>query len=359
MLKKVLISIFLVSIFFLPTQLIFAKNLGESQINQPILFYGQGCPHCVKVHNFLKKDNIQVKEYEIYHNTNNLNLFNKTCDEKNIPLMERGVPMLFIGNQSFIGDTPIIDAITNYIENKIINQPTEIKDEKNGDNEKKSLNIFLVIGAAIVDAINPCAFAVLIILLTTILTNTNRKKALFSGLLFSLSIFISYFLMGLGLYKAIASVELSYIFLKIVAVLAILIGLFNLKDFLWYGKGFLMEVPMSWRPKLKSIITGVTNPIGAFLIGFVVSLFLLPCTSGPYFVILSLLGNQETFYKAIMYLVLYNIIFVTPMVAITSIVYFGFNPEQAEKFRINKVKILHLIAGILMLSMGIYIWLVY
>ena len=165
--------------------------------------------------------------------------------------------------------------------------------------------------------------------------------------------------MGLGLYKAIASAELSGTFLKIVAILAILLGLFNLKDFFWYGKGFLLEVPLSWRPKMKSIIRGVTSPIGAFLIGFIVSLFLLPCTSGPYIVILSLLSKQETFYQAIIYLVLYNAIFVLPMLGITSLVYLGLNPEKAEKLRTTKVKFLHLIAGLLMLGMGIYIWLTY
>jgi cytochrome c biogenesis protein CcdA len=47
-----------------------------------------------------------------------------------------------------------------------------------------------------------------------------------------------------------------------------------------------MEVPLAWRPAMHKIIKKATSPIGAFIVGFVVSLFLLPCTSGPYITIL-------------------------------------------------------------------------
>ena len=68
---------------------------------------------------------------------------------------------------------------------------------------------------------------------------------------------------------------------------------------------------------MKRIIQRVTSVPGAFLTGFVVSLFLLPCTSGPYIVILGLLGKTATRPEALAWLVLYNLIFVLPMVAIT------------------------------------------
>ena len=182
----------------------------------------------------------------------------------------------------------------------------------------------------------------------------NKIKALGAGLAFTLSIYISYFLMGIGLYTAINATGITHWFYTIVAVLAILIGIFNLKDYLWYGKWFIMEVPLSWRPKLKSLIKGITSIPGAFLIGFAVSLFLLPCTSGPYIVILGLLAETTTKNYAIGLLLLYNLIFILPMLTITLLVYFGFTTtEQAEEWRQNKLKILHLIAGIILILLGI------
>ncbi|MBO4203415.1 hypothetical protein J5893_01085 [bacterium] len=50
--------------------------------------------------------------------------------------------------------------------------------------------------AALADSINPCAFAVMLLLLTTILTKTeDKKKTLLAGLLFSLAVFLTYFLL--------------------------------------------------------------------------------------------------------------------------------------------------------------------
>jgi len=253
------------------------------------------------------------------------------------------VPFLYAENECFIGDKQIID----YFDGKIDKTAAETKESFSQD-----LTLPILIGASLVDAINPCAFAVLLILMTTILASGIRKRALFSGLAFSLSIFIFYFLMGLGIYSVIANIETSRIFMKIIGGIAIILGIFNLKDFFWYGKGFLMEVPISWRPKLKSLIHSITSPVGAFFIGFLVSLFLLPCTSGPYIVIIGMLGHKTTYLKAVWLLVLYNLIFVFPMIGITLGAYFGMNIKKAEEKRTKNLRILHLIAGIIMLGMG-------
>ena len=217
-----------------------------------------------------------------------------------------------------------------------------------------TLTLTAVVTAAAVDAINPCAFAVLIILITAVLGAGHRRRVLYAGLAFSLAVFISYYLMGLGVYAAVEAAGATQAIYVVVGVLAVLIGLFNLKDYLWYGRWFVMEVPLSWRPTMKRIIQRVTSVPGAFLTGFVVSLFLLPCTSGPYIVILGLLGKTATRPEALAWLVLYNLIFVLPMVAITAAVYFGLTTaERAEEWRTRNLRRLHLFAGVLILLLGV------
>ena len=334
---------------------------GHEEIVDVVYFYGVGCPHCAKLELFLEdiedKYNINIVDYEVYQNQTNRELAIKLAEEYGDSF--RGVPMTFIGDQVFIGFS---DAIGEQIEAKIqaclencCDSPLEkVKLCEAGKATFKKLTLPVVITAAAVDAINPCAFAVLIILLTTILAAKQRRKVITAGLAFSFSIYISYFLMGLGLYSAIQAAGLTHMFYAVVAVLAILIGLFNLKDYLWYGKWFVMEVPQSWRPKMKMLLKGVTSVPGAFLIGFVVSLFLLPCTSGPYIVILGLLARATTRNVAILYLLFYNFIFVLPMLIITAVIGFGFaTTEEAEEWRQKKLKLLHLIAGALILLIGI------
>lgn len=224
-----------------------------------------------------------------------------------------------------------------------------------------SLNLtpWAVACGAALDAINPCEFAILILLMASLLLNKeNRKKALLTGLSFVAAVFIAYFLMGVGLLEFLRSYTLAFsgYFYKTIGILAIILGLLNVKDFFWYGGGgFLMEVPQSWRPKMKSLILKITNPVGAFFVGLTISLFLLPCTSGPYIVILGLLASKVALGKAFAYLIFYNLIFIAPMLAIVFALYWGLSPEKAEGWRKQKLRLLHLIAGVILIGLGIFI----
>ncbi len=342
------------------------------------VFYGQGCPHCGKLNLFLEElqeeyTSLEVKHFEVYNNQENRELFEDMTEA--FGTFIQGVPTTFIDNRVIVGFSDkmgeqIENTVKNCIEKGCISPDEKLNDGKNNetisvvgdrspaeekkDGMLKGLTFSAVTAAATVDAINPCAFAVLIILLTTILAAKKKKRLICAGLAFSTSIYISYLLMGIGLYSAVQAAGFSHWFYSIVGVLAIFIGLFNLKDYLWYGKWFKMEVPQSWRPKMKTLIKGVTSVPGAFLIGFLVSLFLLPCTSGPYIVILGLLSKASTQGIAFLYLLYYNFIFILPMLIITFAIGFGFTTtEKAEEWRQRRLKVLHLIAGIIILLLGI------
>ena len=325
-----------------------------------VLFYGRGCPYCAAMREYLAEakaqyPEIRLDEREIYFDQDNVQLFEKLVAAYDTTI--RGVPTLFIGSDVIVGFDeamkPELDQkIAACIANGCPSPLARVSGSSGG--VAPTLTFTAVVTAAAVDAINPCAFAVLIILITAVLGAGHRRRVLWAGLAFSLAVFISYYLMGLGVYAAVEAAGATTALYVVVGVLAILIGLFNLKDYLWYGRWFVMEVPRSWRPTMKRIIQGVTSVPGAFLTGFVVSLFLLPCTSGPYIVILGLLGKTATRPQALAWLVLYNLIFVLPMIAITLAVYFGLTTaEKAEEWRTRNLRRLHLFAGIIILLLGI------
>ncbi len=119
-----------------------------------------------------------------------------------------------------------------------------------------------------------------------------------------------------------------------------------------------MEVPLTWRPRMMKIIQAVVSPRGAFVVGVIVSLFLLPCSSGPYFVILGLLRSESSSLTSLgaNYLILYNLIFVLPMLIITFLVGFGYaSVEQLAKIKNKNTKLIHLIVGLLMIGLGAYV----
>ncbi len=330
-------------------------------------FYGMGCAHCATVELFidqleLKYPGIDIKYFEVYNDRENLLLLNDFFDAYEIPRDQRGIPAVFVSNKYFVGDQPILENL----ENEILYNPggeCPSLEKINGAGvtgatsplEKlKALSLITIIGAAIVDSINPCAIAVLLILLGALLVSGDRKKAFKAGLSFTLSIYIIYFLFGLGLFSVIKISGLSYWFYKVIGILAIVIGLANIKDYFWYGAGgFVMEIPRRWRPSLKKLLQKVTTPLGAFLIGFVVCLFELPCTGGPYIFILGLLAEKTTQLLAIPVLLLYNLFFILPLIIITLLVYFGFtNIDKATKWKDRNIRRLHLVAGIIMLILG-------
>ena len=122
-----------------------------------------------------------------------------------------------------------------------------------------------LISAAMVDSINPCTLAILVILLTTLLANDKKNKILGAGIAFSLAIYISYFLMGLGIYSAIQLTgKYMHLFYYIIILIAFFVGVFSIKAYFKYKPGFFsVEIPAIWRPLMKKLIAGVTSVLGA------------------------------------------------------------------------------------------------
>lgn len=224
------------------------------------------------------------------------------------------------------------------------------------------LSILTILTLAAADAINPCELAILTLVLINILVFNpgNLKKVFYAGLAFSLSVFVIYFVYGLiiiqffKLVTAIASVRLyiRYGF----GIVAIILGILNLKDYIYYKPGsFATEMPMSFRPKAKKLIHSITSPKGALLLGAFVTLFLLPCTMGPYVIAGGILAFMDLI-KIIPWLLIYNFVFVLPMLLITLFVYLGMSKiEDVQTWRDRNIRKLHLAAGILTLLVGILI----
>jgi len=222
------------------------------------------------------------------------------------------------------------------------------------------INFWRITMLALADSVNPCAIAVLTMVLVTILIQNpdKRKKVLFGGIAFVSAIYLGYLFYGvviIQIFKGFAELlrENSIYIYNGLGILAMIIGALNIKDFFMYKKGGIAtEMPIFMRPKVKKIIDKITSPSGAFIIGFLVTLFLLPCTIGPYIIASGLLSELGTL-GALPWLAYYNILFILPMLAITLIIYFGLTRIQdVSGWKERNIRKLHLIAGILMFAVG-------
>lgn len=224
--------------------------------------------------------------------------------------------------------------------------------------------LLILLPAAVADSINPCAFAILFVILWSILSQTGSyRKVLLTGLAFTMSIFISYYLMWVGLYRAFAYANQAMYLQIWAAVVAIGIGLANIKDYFWFGKYFTMEMPEKFKISSRTWLKRIHSPTGAFFIGILISLFLLPCTWGPYLTILSYLASESASINMMgyIYLLIYNLIFITPFVIITLLVSLGSaDIATLKEYREMYKQEIHLAVWILMLWLGLYLlWDIY
>jgi cytochrome c biogenesis protein CcdA len=386
--KRPLAFLTIVFIYATLMQSVFAQ--GSCTIAEPCtekciyFFWGEGCMHCASVRPFIeelkqKYSDLNVVDFEIYRNRDNLLLLEKYFDKASVPIKQRGVPAVIVENTILIG----VPAIKENLEEKILKLKTdkcpslesetfiyiagthtsELKPEQE---HKEGVSLLVITLAALADSINPCAIAVLLILLMGLLAAGDKKRALRAGIAFSTSIYIVYFLFGLGIFSALQFAlgsfsQLRSIFYIIIGIFGLLIGIFNIKDYFWYGAGgFVMEIPRSWRPTVRKLLNSVTTPLGAFLIGFVICLFELPCTGGPYFFILGLLAKTTTRMQAIPLLLYYNLFFILPLLIITLLVGKGADIEAIDDWKSRNIKKIHLATGIVMLILAAYVfWLAF
>lgn len=171
------------------------------------------------------------------------------------------------------------------------------------------LTLPIVTFAALLDSINPCAISVLLLTIGFLLSaRKSRREILSIASVYILGIFITYFLIGLGLLQALNLFGLSHLLVKIGASILIASAVLDL-----LGKH--LGLPAFIKPQLANQIQKSTYP-AMYILGTLVGLFEFPCTGGPYLMILTLLRDRTTQLSGALYLIYYNVIFILPLVLI-------------------------------------------
>ena len=186
------------------------------------------------------------------------------------------------------------------------------------------ITLATVLVAGIIDGINPCAFTVLLLFITALTTtlqvgeyNVMRLRARMLGLggIYIGSIFLTYLALGVGVLSSLDFFTRQHIPARAGALLAILFGLWMLKDYFLPELGWRLQAPARVGAIAREMAKKATLPaliVGGFLIG----LCTVPCSGAVYLGVLSLLALQPTAAQGYAYLVLYNVVFVLPLLVI-------------------------------------------
>ena len=209
-----------------------------------------------------------------------------------------------------------------------------------------------VLVTALIDSINPCAIGVLILLISIMIAFKTKREMLYYGLMYVLAVFATYVLAGFGILYFLSSIPLfvsEYISI-FVGSLIIIAGLIEIKDFFWYGQGITLAIPPERAKQIHEMTKKITLP-GVLFLGVFVAGVELPCTGAPYLAILLLLSQNFNF-AAFLMLILYNIIFVLPLIVILLMVNFGFKIQNIKRWKQNNRAYMRLATGIVLILLG-------
>ena len=219
-----------------------------------------------------------------------------------------------------------------------------------------SLPVYTLVIAGL-DAFNPCAFFVLLFLLSLLVHARSRARMLFIGGVFVLFSGLIYFLfMAAWLNLFLWLGELRLVTLG-AGVLAVLVALVNIKDYFWFRHGPSLSIPDGAKPGLYQRMRGLLRAdslpaltLGTVALAIVANSYELLCTAGfpmIYTRILTLAGLSPLAHY--LYLGLYNLIYVLPLLVIVLI--FA-RTLGGRKLSESEGRVLKLVSGLMMLGLG-------
>mgnify|MGYP003664491135 FL=1 len=179
--------------------------------------------------------------------------------------------------------------------------------------------------AGFVDGINPCSFTLLLLFIAALLATMGkaeaggvglaRRRILMNGGAFVFAIFLAYLVLGTGLMQVSAALAQNHLGARLGALLSVLLGLWMLKDYFLPGVGPRLAAPR-WVAGHVRGVDGAASAATMFGLGALISLCTVPCSGAVYIAIVSLLALQTNFAVSYGYLLVYNIMFILPLVAI-------------------------------------------
>ncbi|MBI4022204.1 MAG: hypothetical protein HY372_02510 [Candidatus Andersenbacteria bacterium] len=215
----------------------------------------------------------------------------------------------------------------------------------------------LVVVAALLDSINPCAFSILFLTIAFLFSlGTVRARLLSIGSSYIAGIGAVYLLIGLGILQTLHLFNTPHFMAKVGASLLLVLGALHVIRGFWPSFPLRFRLPHASHQTMVKLIERAEVP-AAFFLGGLVGLCEFPCTGGPYLMVLGLLHDSATYLKGLGYLGLYNLIFIAPLVIVLLLASNQALLEKVQRWQQRNSTALRLGAGAAMVALGMLIFL--
>ncbi len=287
-------------------------------------------------------------------------------------------PVIFVGREAFlrgeITDAAVRRAVERHLPegtNSLVQEAKELVGEAGEELRKRFLGIgiFTVISAALLDSINPCAIATLLFLISYLsLVGRKGRELIIVGGAFAAGVFVTYLVIGLGLLHLVMAADairvvrviLYGVFGVATAVFGVLSAVDAVKSHRGKHEEMKLQLPRFLKREIhRAIRTGVRVrrfAAGAAVTGVVISVFEFTCTGQVYLPTIALMvKDAELKTRAVSLLVLYNIIFVLPLIVIFVAARYGMGSSRMEKFARSHMALVKALTAVLFLVLAFFL----
>nr|WP_319539267.1 hypothetical protein [uncultured Methanospirillum sp.] len=319
-------------------------------------FYNTHCGACHLAMTYLNEYNaahpgILITSYDLFNSSEGKSLFEQYKAEYHRQYVS--VPSVFIGNAGLEGESAIrenFDKLVTWYEQ---NKKTGPSGENATSVQKKRgtwnvISIPLVLIAGLVDGINPCASAVLVFLLILLMIIRQKERILLAGAVFTSAVYFIYFISGTGIYSLAAITGILRGYSLIAGIIAAGAGL------LWIRNGIISSraSESNGSGAVEELFFGRLETVvipGAFVLGLLTGVLELSCTGGIYLAIQDMISFKVNIVQGLVYLFLYNLAFIVPLLVIILLFYWWIPAEESEEGKEKNPGKLELFTGMLLL----------
>jgi len=344
------------------------KIAGENAVKVYLAFFGNpGCPLCDDVWAMITQleqeySNLEARRFDFIAKEN-IELVEALFELYNVQHENRDANRLvFIGDNYLSEDSITEGNLRSFIEeySQTGTKPPWEMVEVHGDEVVERFRrwgAFTIVAAGLADGVNPCAFAVVVFFVSYLAhIGRKRREIMFIGVTFILAVFLTYLLVGVGILLFVRQLEAYSLISSVVRIsiagLAIALGSVSLYDYYLFrkrgAKAMKLQLPRALRWRIHAIIRKTGGAVFiipfAFLIGIIISLFELGCTGQLYLPTLAyVMGEPGLRAQAFLYLIIYNVMFILPLLAVFGLASFGVRSQKLGEVasrHTGKVKIL-------------------
>ena len=391
MIRKLILAIGIFSVILSTAD----SAYSQETMNKPklIIFHSLTCHSCIKIKKEIMpqieakfKDKIVI-EYRDIADIENYKLMLSLQERHGIKL-SNDLPVFYCEGKFLNGEKNIKDNWEGFINRSLLIKPTQ--------NYLKLLSVdlvsrfktfkfFTIVGVGLVDGVNPCAFTVIVFFISFLALQGYVKKELATiSLCFIFAVFTTYILIGLGALSFLYRIRQFWLIAKAInfsiGAFSIILGIFALHDFFKFKKtgkteGLALQLPNAIKNQIHKVV-GLHYRINknvegakprkrllglvmsALITGFLVSILEAVCTGQTYLpTITFILKTTPLKLQALGYLLLYNFMFIVPLLIIFILALIGVTSEQFSEFLKKHLLAIKILMAILFFALGIFlIW---